>query len=101
MVMIRLSRVGSIHQPSYRVVVTDKRAPVQGRFIEIIGNFNPRTEPETVAIDAERAPGIGAARAIEGANLGARRLDKPFGNRTGKEGAHKIAVRTQRAERVA
>ncbi|MFH1086839.1 MAG: 30S ribosomal protein S16 [Chloroflexota bacterium] len=55
MVKIRLSRVGAIHQPSYRVVIADQRAPRNGRFIEIIGNFNPRTEPETVVLNAERA----------------------------------------------
>lgn len=55
MVRIRLTRVGAIRQPSYRVVVTDSRSPRDGRFIEIIGNYNPRTEPPTVVIDAERA----------------------------------------------
>jgi len=40
---------------TYRVVVTDQRAPRDGRIIENLGFFNPRTEPETVQIDAERA----------------------------------------------
>jgi len=42
-------------KPSYRVVVCDSHSPRDGRFIEIIGNFNPRTNPETVVIDEERA----------------------------------------------
>ena len=47
--------MGSKHQPSYRLVVTDQRSPRDGRFIEIIGNYNPRTNPATSAVDAERA----------------------------------------------
>jgi small subunit ribosomal protein S16 len=55
MVKIRLRRTGAKKQPHYRVVVTDSRAPRDGKFIEIIGHYNPRTEPATVEIDAERA----------------------------------------------
>ena len=55
MVRIRLRRVGAKKQPSYRIVVADKDAPRDGRFIENIGFVNPRTEPETVELDAERA----------------------------------------------
>jgi small subunit ribosomal protein S16 len=55
MVKIRLRRTGAKKQPHYRVVVADSRAPRDGRFIEIIGHYNPRTEPATVEIDAERA----------------------------------------------
>ena len=55
MVKIRLRRVGAKKQPSYRIVVTDVRAPRDGRFIEAIGFYNPRTEPETVTLDEERA----------------------------------------------
>lgn len=55
MVRIRLRRVGAKKQPSYRIVVTDSESPRDGRFIEKIGSFNPRTEPETVQIDRERA----------------------------------------------
>jgi small subunit ribosomal protein S16 len=47
--------MGSTNQPSYRLVVTDQRSPRDGRFIEIIGNYNPRTEPATSAVNAERA----------------------------------------------
>jgi small subunit ribosomal protein S16 len=55
MVRIRLRRVGAKKQPSYRIVVADKDAPRDGRFIENIGNYNPRTEPETVELNADRA----------------------------------------------
>ena len=55
MVRIRLRRVGAKKQPSYRVVVTNSEAARDGRFIEKIGFFNPRTDPETVEIDSARA----------------------------------------------
>mgnify|MGYP003681906706 CR=1 FL=1 len=55
MVKIRLRRVGSKKKPSYRLVVADARAPRDGAFIDIIGHYNPLTDPETVVIDAEKA----------------------------------------------
>lgn len=55
MVKIRLRRVGAKKQASFRVVVADSRAPRDGRFIEQIGFYNPRTEPETLRIDEARA----------------------------------------------
>jgi len=55
MVKIRLRRVGSKKQPSFRVVVADSRSPRDGRFIEGIGFYNPRTEPETLRVDEARA----------------------------------------------
>ncbi len=55
MVKIRLRRVGAKKQPSYRVVVADSRSPRDGRFIEVIGFYNPRTEPETAKIKEDRA----------------------------------------------
>ncbi|MGD1992091.1 MAG: 30S ribosomal protein S16 [Anaerolineae bacterium] len=54
MVKIRLRRVGARKQPSYRIVVTDSRSPRDGRFIEAIGFYNPRTEPETVEYQEDR-----------------------------------------------
>lgn len=54
-VKIRLRRTGGKKQPSYRVVVADSRSPRDGRFIENIGHYNPRTEPMTVVIEEERA----------------------------------------------
>jgi len=55
MVKIRLRRVGAKKQPSYRVVVADSRSPRDGRFVETIGFYNPRTEPPTVEIKEDRA----------------------------------------------
>lgn len=54
MVKIRLSRVGRKKRPSYRVVVADARAPRDGAFIEIIGHYNPLTDPATIVIDEEK-----------------------------------------------
>ena len=54
-VTIRLRREGSSKRPRYRVVVADSRAPRDGRFIEVIGHYNPITQPPTVKIDAEKA----------------------------------------------
>lgn len=55
MVKIRLRRTGAKKKPSYRVVVADSRASRDGRFIEIIGHYNPRTDPVTVNIHEDRA----------------------------------------------
>ncbi len=55
MVKIRLRRVGAKNRPSYRLVVADSRAPRDGAFINIIGHYNPLTDPETVVIDEEKA----------------------------------------------
>ena len=55
MVKIRLRRMGRKNRPSYRVVVADGRSPRDGKFIEIIGHYNPLTEPATISIDEERA----------------------------------------------
>ncbi len=63
MVRIRLSRHGAKKQPTYRIVVADQHAPRDGRIIENIGSFDPRTEPETLSVDVERARywlGVGA-----------------------------------------
>lgn len=54
MVKIRLRRTGAKKKPSYRVVVTDSRTSRDGRFIEIIGHYNPRTEPVTFNIHEDR-----------------------------------------------
>ena len=55
MVKIRLKRMGMKKMPFYRLVVTDSRSPRDGRFIEEIGHYNPRTEPVDLVIDADRA----------------------------------------------
>lgn len=55
MVKIRLRRMGAKKQPTYRFVVADARAPRDGRFIEILGHYNPRTEPRTIEVDEAKA----------------------------------------------
>ena len=55
MLKIRLRRVGAKKQPSYRVVVADSRSPRDGRLVEVIGFYNPRTDPRTVRIEEQRA----------------------------------------------
>ena len=55
MVRIRLRRIGAKKQPTYRFVVADARAPRDGRFIEILGHYNPRTDPRTVVVDESKA----------------------------------------------
>jgi small subunit ribosomal protein S16 len=54
-VRIRLSRHGKKKAPFYRLVVTDSRSPRDGRFIEILGTYNPLTDPAEINLDAERA----------------------------------------------
>lgn len=63
MLKIRLRRTGAKKRPGYRIVVAEHSSPRDGRFIEIIGHYNPLTEPATVKIDEERARhwlGVGA-----------------------------------------
>ncbi len=55
MVKIRLRRMGAKKKPFYRLVVADARSPRDGRFIEILGHYNPRTEPKTLVVDQEKA----------------------------------------------
>lgn len=54
-VKLRLMRVGKTKQPTYRVVAADARSPRDGRFIEIVGTYQPRHEPSTILIDDEKA----------------------------------------------
>ncbi|MFQ5616150.1 MAG: 30S ribosomal protein S16 [Anaerolineales bacterium] len=54
MVRIRLRRVGAKGQPSYRIVAADKESPRDGRFLEILGHYNPRTEPATIVVKEDR-----------------------------------------------
>lgn len=53
-VKIRLARAGAKKAPFYRVVAADSRAPRDGRFIEILGRYNPRTDPSTIELDVEK-----------------------------------------------
>ena len=57
MVKLRLMRMGKTKQPTYRVVAADGRSPRDGRFIEILGTYEPRAEPSRVNIDNDKAVG--------------------------------------------
>ena len=54
MVRIRLRRVGSKRQASFRIIAADKESPRDGRFLEILGHYNPRTEPATIVVNEDR-----------------------------------------------
>ncbi len=57
MLTIRLRRTGSTKKPYFRVVVADSRAWREGRFIEVLGHYDPRTNPAAVKIDSQKAQG--------------------------------------------
>jgi len=78
-VRMRLARVGSKKNPIYRVVVADARAPRDGRFIEIVGRYNPQTDPSTIDLDEAKVkdwlskgaqPSDAVARLIKAAGVG-------------------------------
>jgi small subunit ribosomal protein S16 len=77
-VRMRLTRVGSKKNPIYRVVVADSRSPRDGRFIEIIGRYNPQTDPSTIELDEDKVkawlgkgaqPSEAVARLIKAAKI--------------------------------
>jgi small subunit ribosomal protein S16 len=81
MVRIRLRRVGAKRQPSYRIVAAEKESPRDGRFLEILGFYNPRTEPATIRLKEDRIydwiskgaqPSESATRVFQSAGLMAR-----------------------------
>ncbi len=55
MVKIKLKRVGATKQPSYRIVIADSRSSRDGKFIDTIGHYNPRSTPEDLVIDETKA----------------------------------------------
>jgi small subunit ribosomal protein S16 len=54
-VRLRLMRMGKTKQPTYRIVAADARSPRDGRFIEIVGTYDPRREPSAIKVDNEKA----------------------------------------------
>jgi small subunit ribosomal protein S16 len=54
-VKLRLMRMGKKKQPTYRIVATDSRSPRDGRFIEIVGSYDPRREPSEIRVDNDKA----------------------------------------------
>jgi small subunit ribosomal protein S16 len=78
-VRIRLARVGSKKNPIYRVVVADQRSPRDGRFIEIVGRYNPQTDPSTIEFDEAKVkdwlgkgaqPSDAVSRLLKAKNIG-------------------------------
>jgi small subunit ribosomal protein S16 len=79
-VRMRLTRVGSKKNPIYRVVVADSRSPRDGRFIEIVGRYNPQTDPSSIELDEDKVkdwlgkgaqPSDAVAKLIKIAKIGA------------------------------
>ena len=77
-VRMRLARIGSKKNPIYRVVVADSRSPRDGRFVEIVGRYNPQTEPSTIELDESKVtawldrgaqPSEAVARLLRAKNL--------------------------------
>jgi small subunit ribosomal protein S16 len=56
-VSIRLTRVGARNNPMWRVVAADKRSPRDGRFIDVLGHYNPQTDPSTIVLDEQKLRG--------------------------------------------
>ena len=54
MLAIRMRRAGAKNRPFFRIVVTEARSAREGRFVEVLGHYDPRTRPETVVIDRDR-----------------------------------------------
>ncbi len=80
-VRMRLTRVGSKKNPIYRVVVADSRSPRDGRFIEIVGRYNPQTEPSIIELDDGKVrewlekgaqPSDAVARLLKAKGIGGR-----------------------------
>jgi small subunit ribosomal protein S16 len=78
-VRMRLTRVGSKKNPHYRVVVADSRSPRDGRFIEIVGRYNPQTDPSAIELDEDKVkawlekgaqPSQTVARLLKAKNIG-------------------------------
>lgn len=70
--IIRLKRFGTTNQPAYRIVVTDSRNKRDGKVIEEIGHYNPRTEPSTMVVNEEAARrwlGLGAQTSDQVRNI--------------------------------
>jgi small subunit ribosomal protein S16 len=78
-VRMRLTRVGSKKNPIYRVVVADSRSPRDGKFIEIVGRYNPQTDPSTIEFDETKVrewlgkgaqPSNAVSRLLKAKNIG-------------------------------
>lgn len=99
MLKIRLRRIGAIRQPHYRIVVADARSPRDGRFFEILGHYNPRTDPPTIQVDLAKyedwkRKGAQPTEAVE-------RLIKQYNSGQVADTTQPAAIQTRRASRGA
>jgi small subunit ribosomal protein S16 len=78
-VKLRLTRVGSKKNPIYRIVAADSRSPRDGKFLEIVGRYNPQTDPSTIELDEAKVkawldkgaqPTESVARLLKAKNVG-------------------------------
>ncbi len=101
MVMIRLARVGARKQPYYRIVVIEKDRARNGRSIEVVGTYNPRTNPATVNLKHERVSywrGMGAQLSDTVAKLVSKNpASAPTAGETGTTAASEPAATTAAA----
>ena len=84
-VRMRLTRVGSKKNPIYRVVVADSRSPRDGRFIEIVGRYNPQTDPSTIEFDETKVKNW-LAKGAQPSNAVARLIKAVLPDSIGKNG---------------
>ncbi len=110
-VVIRLARQGAKHRDFWRMVVTESRSPRDGRFIEMIGYYDPLTNPATIKVKADRAQywiGVGArpsdkARVLlkKSGALTQEALDRALAEKAEKAAAHAAEVAAQEAQKAA
>lgn len=104
MLVIRLQRVGKKNQPSYRIVLAEKSAPVKGRFLEIMGNYNPRLK--TKSFEKDRilywlSKGAQASATVHNLLVSEKIIDAPKVKAWApkrKEGVEKTVEETPKAE---
>jgi len=101
-VKIRLGRVGTNKQACYRLVVADCRAPRDGRFIEKLGYYNPRTDPATIEVDVEKAQ-LWLSRGAQPTDIARALLKKKglLGGVASAEAPAKAAKAAKKAEEAA
>lgn len=99
MLMIRLSRVGKTKQPSYRVIVSEKQQDPWGKYLEIVGSYNPLVKPKQIKLNAERiqywiSKGAQASATVHNLLVDQKVItDKKVKNTATKVGKRKVAAR--------
>jgi small subunit ribosomal protein S16 len=102
MIVIRLTRIGKKKQPSYRIVVQEKKRDPWGKALDIVGFYNPRSKPKTIRLDAERikfwlAKGADASASVHNLLVDAKVLSGPKKKATkdSKKGAEAAAKKAE------